>query len=111
MRAGDLRHRIQFQRLVVGVDPETQEPLPETWVDVASVWAAIEPLSGREFIAAKAVQSEVVGRIIIRKRSDIKAAMRGLYRGQVYNIQGVLPDPKSGLDYLTLPYSEGVNDG
>lgn len=111
MRAGDLRHRIQFQKLTPGIDPETQEPTPGVWVDVAKVWAAIEPLSGREFIAAQAVQSEVVGRIVIRRRTDIKAQMRGLYRGQVYNIHGILPDPKSGLDYLTLPYSEGVNDG
>ncbi|MGP5283155.1 phage head closure protein [Pseudomonas helleri] len=111
MRAGDLRHRIQFQKLAPGVDPETQEPLPGVWVDVVTVWAAIEPLSGREFIAAQAVQSEVVGRIVIRRRTDIMAQMRGLYRGQVYNIHGVLSDPKSGLDYLTLPYSLGVNDG
>ena len=111
MRAGDLRHRIQFQELKPGVDPETQEPVPGVWVDVVKAWAAIEPLSGREFIAAQAVQSEVVGRIVIRRRADITAQMRVLYRGQVFNIHAVLPDPKSGLEYLTLPYSEGVNDG
>lgn len=111
MRAGNLRHRIQFQELLPGIDPDTLEPLPGAWVDVVALWAAIEPLSGREFIAAKAVQSEVVGRIVIRRRAGIKARMRGVYRGQVYNIHGVLPDPKSGLDYLTLPYSLGVNDG
>lgn len=111
MRAGDLRHRVQFQKLVPGVDPETQEPIAGEWVDVAKVYASIEPLSGREFIAAQAVQSEVVGRIVIRRRTDIKAQMRGVFRGRIYNIQGVLPDPKSGLDYLALPYSEGVNDG
>ncbi|NBF13087.1 phage head closure protein [Pseudomonas sp. Fl4BN1] len=111
MRAGDLRHRITFQQLLPGVDPETQEPTDGVWVDVATVQAAITPLSGREFIAAKAVNSEVVGRIVIRYRADIKASMRGLSRGLIYNIQGVLPDPKSGREYLTLPYSEGVNDG
>lgn len=111
MRAGDLRHRIQFQKLVSGMNPETHEPLPGEWVDVVKVWAAIEPLSAREFIAAQAAQSEVVGRLVIRRRNDIKAQMRGVYRGQIYNIQGVLPDPKSGREYLTLPYSEGVNDG
>lgn len=111
MRAGDLRHRILFQRLEPGVDPETQEPVPGAWVDVVTLYAAIEPLSARDFIAAQAVQSEVVGRIVIRRRTDITAAMRGVYRGRIYNIHGVLPDPKSGLEYLTLPYSEGVNDG
>ncbi|MDI2594108.1 phage head closure protein [Pseudomonas sp. 681] len=111
MRAGDLRHRMLFQKLVPGVDPETQEPIPGVWVDVVTVSAAIEPLSARDFIAARAVQSEVVGRIVIRRRTDIDASMRGVYRGQIYSIKGVLPDPKSGLEYLTLPYAEGVNDG
>ena len=111
MRAGRLRHRMLFQKLVPGVDPETHEPTEGIWLDVATVWAGIEPSSSREFVAAKGVQSEVIGRIIIRRRADIQADMRGVYRGQIYNIQGVLPDPGSGLDYLTLPYSEGVNDG
>ncbi|NWA25507.1 phage head closure protein [Pseudomonas gingeri] len=111
MRAGDLRHSIQFQALKAGVDPETQEPTPGAWVDIVKLWSAIKPLSGREFIAAQAVQSEVVGRLVIRRRPGITASMRGVYRGEIYNIQGVLPDPDSGLDYLTLPYSLGVNDG
>ncbi|MFL1495503.1 phage head closure protein [Pseudomonas antarctica] len=111
MRAGDLRHRIRFQKLVSGMDPETMEPIEASWVDVATLWAAVNPLSGREFIQAKAAQSEEVGRIVIRYRSDIKAAMRGIEGDRVYNIQAVLPDPRSGREYLTLPYSEGVNDG
>lgn len=111
MRAGDLRHRIRFQKLVSGMDPDTMEPIESTWVDVATLWAAVNPLSGREFIQAKAAQSEEVGRIVIRYRSDIKAAMRGIEGDRIYNIQAVLPDPKSGREYLTLPYSEGVNDG
>lgn len=111
MRAGDLRHRIRFQKMVSGMDPETMEPIEAQWVDVATLWAAVNPLSGREFIHAKSVQSEVVGRIVIRYRTDIKAAMRGIEGDRIYNIQAVLPDPKSGREYLTLPYSEGVNDG
>lgn len=111
MRAGDLRHRIRFQKLAPGMDPETMEPIEASWVDVATLYAAVTPLSGREFIQAKAAQSEVVGRIVIRYRSDIRAAMRGIHGDRIYNIQAVLPDPKSGREYLTLPYSEGVNDG
>lgn len=37
--------------------------------------------------------------------------MRITHRGKVYNIAGVLPDNMSGLEYITLPVSEGVNDG
>ncbi|KPB96501.1 Head-tail adaptor protein [Pseudomonas syringae pv. maculicola] len=37
--------------------------------------------------------------------------MRALHRGRIYNIHGALPDAKSGLEYLTLPVSEGLNNG
>lgn len=81
------------------------------WSNVANIWASIEPLSGREFIAAQAGQSEIAARIVIRYRDGVDATQRILYRGKIYNIHGVLADVKSGLEYLTLPVSEGVNDG
>lgn len=110
MRTGKLRHRITLQRPGLSQDPVSGEMLPG-WQDVAPVWASIEPLSAREFIAAQAGQSEVSARIVIRHRTDVDATMRALYRGKVYNIHGVLADPKSGLEYLTLPVSEGVDNG
>ncbi|MEX6663692.1 phage head closure protein [Pseudomonas sp. W2-17] len=110
MRAGKLRHHVMLQRAEYSQDPVTGEVTP-SWVEVGKVWAAIEPLSAREFIAAAAGQSEVAARIVIRYRPGITSTMRVLYRGKVYNIQGVLADMDSGLDYLTLPCSEGVSDG
>jgi SPP1 family predicted phage head-tail adaptor len=111
MRAGKLRHRVDFQRPSFAQDPVTGE-MVKTWVEVWSkVPASVEPLSAREFIAAAATQVEVIVRIGIRRRAGVEATMRIIHRGKIYNIQGVLPDPKSGLDYLTLPCSEGVNDG
>lgn len=74
------------------------------------MWAAIEPLSAREFVQSAAGQSEVTARITIRTR-DILATDRIAYRGVVYNIRGVLPDKESGLEYITLPVGTGVNEG
>ena len=110
MRTGKLRHRITLQRPGLSQDPQTGEMVPG-WQDVATVWASIEPLSAREFIAAQAGQSEVSARVVIRHRDDVDATMRALYRGKLYNIHGVLADQKSGLEYLTLPVSEGARDG
>lgn len=76
-----------------------------------SVPASLEPLSAREFIAAQATQSQITARIVIRYREGLNAAMRILHNGRIYNIHGILSDPVSGLDYLTLPCSEGVSDG
>lgn len=111
LSAGRLRHRIRIEKPVYEQDPVTGE-MVKGWSLVADkVPAAIEPLSVREFIAARSYQSEVTARIVIRRRAEIDATMRILHRDRVYNIRGVLSDPDSGLEYLTLPCSEGVNDG
>ena len=114
MRNGPLRHRITLQSLSHVQDANTGEMVP-VWADWprpgARHWARIEPLSGRDFIAAKAVQSEVTARVVLRYLDGIDATMRMLYRGKVYSIHAPLPDAKSGREYLTLMVSEGVKRG
>lgn len=110
MRAGKLRHRITIQKTGMTQDPVTGE-MVTGWTEFAKAWASVEPLSVKEFIASEAGQSEVTARITLRHRAGLDSTMRILHRGKVYNIQGVLADPKSGLEYITLPVSEGVNDG
>jgi len=111
IKAGQLCHRVDIQQRQRSQDAETGETT-HTWVTLwASVPAAIEPLSVREFIAAKAAQSEIVARITIRHRDGLDATMRIVHNGKIYNPAGWLPDKESGLEYLTAPCSEGVNDG
>lgn len=110
MQAGKLNKRVTIQKPVRSKDPDYGD-FKTDWVDVSDVWASIEPLSAREFIAAQAAQSEVVARIVIRHRKDIDSTMRILHKDKIYNIKGVLPDKETGLEYITLPVSEGVNDG
>lgn len=112
MQAGRLRHRITFEALALTQDPNTGEEV-DAW---SAVWekvpAAVEPLSARDLIAAQAGQSEATGRMVIRYRPGVLPTMRIIYRGEIYNIQGpALPDPESGLEYLTILVAKGVNDG
>ena len=109
LKAGNLRHRIALQRKQQTQNPQTGALLT-TWVTEATVWAAVEPLSAREFVAAQAVQSNVSVRITVRYRPGITAAMRILHDGKVYGITGVLADKDSGREYLTLPCSELPHD-
>lgn len=108
--AGRLRHRVLIQRPEYTQNPVTGE-MVKAWVDVAGVYASVEPLSARDFVAAAATQSKVAVRIIIRYRPGVDASMRLLHGTRIYNIEGALPDKDSGLEYLTLPCSEGVSDG
>ncbi len=74
MEAGKLRHQVTIKKPV-----ETQNTYGEPevrWQDVATVWAQVEPLRGREYFAAKQMVSEVEARITIRYRSDVTAKMK-----------------------------------
>jgi SPP1 family predicted phage head-tail adaptor len=113
--SGRLRHQMELQEQVQAQDATTGVTTV-TWSTVATVWAAIEPLSAREFVESAANQSQVSARVTIRYRAGVTAAMRLAHMvdgvaGRIYNIEGVLADKDSGMEYLTLPVSEGVNDG
>ena len=113
MKAGNLRHRCTIER----PGEERQDPdtgaMKKSWELVGKAWMGIEPLSVRGFIAANAAQSEVTGQLVMRYRPSLQldSTMRVRHGGKIYNIEGVLPDKDSGREYLTLPYSEGLNDG
>lgn len=109
MQAGKLRHRVTIQTKTLTQDP-VSGVLVESWSDVAKVWASVEPLSVRDLIAARANQSEMTARVMIRYR-EILPTYRLVHRGQVFSLVDGLPDTGSGLEYLTIPVSEGVNDG
>lgn len=109
LAAGPLRHRLQFQSLLRYLD--TAGDTVEQWVTDFECWGSVEPLSVREFVASQAVQSVVTARVVIRYRTGVVPTQRILFRSKVYNIAGALPDKVSGLEYLTIPISEGVNAG
>ena len=111
MQAGRLRHLVTFEELVVDVDSDGAQV--ETWVLAFGqpLFAEITALSGRELIAAQAVQSEVSGRMRLRYRPGFKASMRASHRGALYNIAAVIPDPDSGFEFVTLLTSTGAEEG
>ena len=88
MRAGDLRHRVTIQEKQVTKNSYGEEVI--TWQDVATVWAAVEPLRGREFLEAQRAGAEVTTRIRIRHRDGIRPEMRVVRGSQIYDIEAVI---------------------
>lgn len=86
MRAGTLRHRVTIQQKSVTRDSYGAEVV--TWTDLDTVWAAVEPLSGREYLAALQTQAEVTTRIRLRYRSDlvVEPEMRVTWDGHTYDV-------------------------
>lgn len=114
MLAQRLRHRVDIQALVTSQNPATGATY-EDWESVRGsaddlIPAAIEALSGREFIAAAATQSTVTTRITIRARHGLLPSMRVVHRGDLYNIRAILPDPTQRR-YQVLMCEVGANDG
>ena len=110
LKAGDLRHRIKIQHALFAQD-QTTGAMEPSWGTFKDVWAKVAPLSARQYseqINADAPQSKIVARITIRHLEGVDASMRVLHRGKVYQIEAVLPDPESGLEYDTLACSEGL---
>lgn len=115
LAAGKLRHRITLQTPQPSQDSngnwqaDNGEPLIE-WETLGTVWAAILPLTARELIAAQSEHSKVTGKIVIRYRGDGYYAMRAYHaaKGQYYNIEGIIADSDSGIEFLTLAVSEGM---
>jgi SPP1 family predicted phage head-tail adaptor len=79
MRAGQLRHIMIIQSATETQD--TYGGIIETWNTVATVWAGIFQLSGREFFAAKQVNSEINCKLKLRYRGEMCTKMRGIING------------------------------
>ena len=103
-----LRHIIDIQERVTKRDPSSGAKVTSWETRFKQVHAHVTPLSGREFIAAHEKQAQVDTRIKIRYNPDIDSTMRVVFRGDIYHITAVLEDNKSGLQWITLNCSKGV---
>lgn len=90
MGAGKLRYPITIERPISKQDG--MGGMTRTWETVSREWADIESISGSEFVAAQALQSQNVHRITIRYRADLVSAWRLREGTRIYEITAVLPN-------------------
>ncbi len=57
-----------------------------TWNDVATLWASIEPIRGREYIELRQAQADVTTRIRIRHYAGLTPSMRIEHSGRTFEI-------------------------
>lgn len=95
MKIGELNKRVILQRLTM--TKNTYGEIMEQWDNVATVWASIKPISGREYFAAEAVNSDVTHKVIMRYRADITADMRVKYGDRYFTINSVINANESGI--------------
>lgn len=113
IRTGTLRKRVQIQQRATTQDTFGQQST--TWTTLATVWADIEALSGREAMAAQAANVDISHTITVRYQSifaqpKIVATYRVLYNGRIFNVHSMENiEERNAIVVLTV--SEGMNDG
>lgn len=83
MDPGKLNKRITFQ--LQDLDSEDEE-----WEDIATTWASINPISGKEYYSAETINSDLTHKIRLRYRRGITPDMRILYNGRIFYIVSVI---------------------
>ncbi len=111
--AGMLTRRIKIQRPST-VKDSVGAPC-RSWLDVATVWADIQPLSGKEAVIANRISAELSHQIIVRYQSLFDnpqqvAQMRVLYKARIFNIHSALNEDEKRTQIILL-VSEGLDDG
>jgi SPP1 family predicted phage head-tail adaptor len=88
----------------------------ESWADALTLWAVIEPMSGREMFISSQLQSRVDARITIRYQSSLADTTEGSkfrvkFGTRIYNVKAVknlADDMKTeGKRYQQLLCTEG----
>jgi SPP1 family predicted phage head-tail adaptor len=94
MQAGKLRHRIEIQ--AKSTTRNAHGSMVEAWTPIASRWAAVEPLQGRDLFAAAQVDTRLSHRIELRHYTGLKPsnaefgpAHRLVFQGRVFAIYQV----------------------
>lgn len=101
----DLDKRIELQATTKVSDG--MGGFTNTFITLATIWAAIWPTSANEITAANATVMVVSHRIRIRYRSVLKASWRIVYAGRNFNIVSII-DPNMSHEWLDIMCKEAA---
>ncbi|MEO0809897.1 MAG: phage head closure protein [Pseudomonadota bacterium] len=85
-----LRHRVTIEQPIRTDDEGGAATL--TWQQVATVWAEITGLDGREILRAETLVGRATHRIVMRYRTGIDASMRIVSAGKYHEIISALDE-------------------
>jgi len=88
MRSGLLRHWVTIRTYTKTRDEYGAEI--ETWADFADTWASVEPLIGREYMAAKQISAEVSHKIRMRYIAGLLPTMRIAWGSREFEIVSII---------------------
>lgn len=113
MRAGELRKVVQLQQRSAAQDGFGQQA--RDWSTIATLRAAIDPVSGAQLERARSVYNETSHEIVVRWQpmfEDIRqvGTYRILYAGRLFDVGASLNFEERNR-MVTLLCKEGLNEG
>jgi SPP1 family predicted phage head-tail adaptor len=100
---GDLRARVRLEALVSTAD--SHGGTVSTWTLIATVAAAVWPVSGREAVLAGQMTAVSTAVVWIRWRTDLSVKDRVVFGARVLQIENI-DDPDGRRTWLRLMCSE-----
>lgn len=105
MRIGNMRQRITIQKESRGGD--SGGGFEENWTDVATRWAGVRPVTGRERETGMQLEAQVTHIVTMRYLDGLNPGMRILLKGRALNIRRVL-NLEERNRWMELQCEEGV---
>lgn len=107
MNAGKLRHQITIDRLTTTQDEMGE--IIEGWITIGTFAASVEPINGREYFAAQAIQSEVTTRIRMRYEAGILPSDRITHGSAIYDLLSVINPEMRNRELILMCKSGATN--
>jgi SPP1 family predicted phage head-tail adaptor len=106
LESGKLKHRVTIQ--IPGNARNSYGEITESYTTFATVWASVQPLSGREYFNSQQEHSEVSTRIRIRYLYGVVPKMRVIMGSKTYLIKDVINKDEGNVE-LQLMCKEVIN--
>lgn len=99
MKAGRMNQRVTIQRSKL--KPDALSGNEVMWFDIATVWAEVKGIRGREYFSSQQTQSETTVRVWLRYFPDITTADRLMFSyagtdGNHWDIKSIVADKAKG---------------
>jgi len=88
MNIGRMRHRIKINN--VNATTDSAGYTVEVPTEFATVWAEVQPVSGKEYFGAAAIKAENTIRFKIRYLNGITNDMTVEFETKIYNIKSII---------------------
>lgn len=97
---GLLRHRVEIQSATTTDDG--YGGTATTWSTTSTVWARIEPLSGRDLFFASQRSPQTTHKITMRGSVSVTTGDRIVFKNRTFHVQSVLRHEEMPHGYLTI---------